>query len=209
MNRVEFMTELESLLQDISLEERIEALQYYNDYFNDAGVEMEETIIEELGSPAKVAAEVKEGLKINGEDTTGYQKTGYEMVNQKVSSEAGKTGKTVLFILILLFLIPIVGPLLIGLVSVIFGIMVTMVSLVIAAGAIAFAGIVVVVAGFITLFPDFAQGLLVIGIGLILSVVGIIATAGMVKLCMIAFPAVIKGIVWICKKPFEKRKVVA
>lgn len=209
MNRVEFMAELESLLQDISLEERIEALQYYNDYFNDAGEEMEETIIKELGSPAKVAAEVKEGLKINGEDAAGYQKMGYEMVNQNVSSETRKTGKTVLFVLILLCLIPIVGPLLIGLVSVIFGIMVTMVSLVIAAGAIAFAGIVVVVAGFITLFPDFAQGLLVIGIGMILSVVGVIATAGMFKLCMIAFPAVIKGIAWICKKPFEKRKVVA
>ena len=37
MNRIEFMTELAALLQDISAEERIEAMQYYNDYFDDAG----------------------------------------------------------------------------------------------------------------------------------------------------------------------------
>ena len=33
MNRVEFMTELASLLQDVPVEERREAMRYYNDYF--------------------------------------------------------------------------------------------------------------------------------------------------------------------------------
>ena len=37
MNRIEFMTELASLLQDIPVEERKDAMQYYNDYFDDAG----------------------------------------------------------------------------------------------------------------------------------------------------------------------------
>ena len=32
MNRIEFMTELASLLQDIPAEERREAMKYYNDY---------------------------------------------------------------------------------------------------------------------------------------------------------------------------------
>lgn len=36
MNRIEFMTELASLLQDIPVEERKDAMQYYNDYFDDA-----------------------------------------------------------------------------------------------------------------------------------------------------------------------------
>ena len=38
MNRIDFMRQLESLLQNISLAEREEALQYYNDYFNDAEI---------------------------------------------------------------------------------------------------------------------------------------------------------------------------
>ena len=62
MNRIEFMTELAALLQDISAEERVEAMQYYNDYFDDAGAENEADIIKELESPRKVAETIKAGL---------------------------------------------------------------------------------------------------------------------------------------------------
>ena len=41
MNRKEFMERLERLLWNISDSEREEALQYYNDYFDDAGEENE------------------------------------------------------------------------------------------------------------------------------------------------------------------------
>lgn len=53
MNRTEYMRQLESLLQNISATEREEALQYYNEYFNDAGPENEQNVIEALGNPAK------------------------------------------------------------------------------------------------------------------------------------------------------------
>ena len=62
MNRVEFMRQLESLLKDISSTEREEALQYYNDYFNDAGPENEQDVVQSLGSPAKVAENIKRDL---------------------------------------------------------------------------------------------------------------------------------------------------
>ena len=45
MSRWEFMRRLEELLSDISPNEREEALQYYNDYFNDAGKENEKEVI--------------------------------------------------------------------------------------------------------------------------------------------------------------------
>ena len=56
MNRIEFMDQLKDLLREISAEEREEALQYYEDYFADAGEEHEAEVIRELGSPQKVAA---------------------------------------------------------------------------------------------------------------------------------------------------------
>ena len=40
MNRTEFMSQLEILLRNVSDGEREEALQYYNDYFDDAGAEI-------------------------------------------------------------------------------------------------------------------------------------------------------------------------
>ena len=47
------------LLMDLPEEERVSAIQYYDDYFADAGKEEEEKVIQELGSPEKAAASIK------------------------------------------------------------------------------------------------------------------------------------------------------
>ncbi len=62
MSRLEFMKRLASLLDDLPREEKIEILKYYNGYFDEAGTENETATIAELGSPEKVAAEVKAGM---------------------------------------------------------------------------------------------------------------------------------------------------
>lgn len=77
MSRIEFMSELRALLSELSVEERDEALQYYNDYFDDAGTENEASIIKELGSPKKVAATIKAGLSGRDEEESEYSETGY------------------------------------------------------------------------------------------------------------------------------------
>lgn len=85
MSRVEFMRELEGLLSDIPLEERNEAINYYNDYFEDAGEDHEEEIIKELISPSRVAGIIKADLNLSGEEhenrgyftEKGYQDTVY------------------------------------------------------------------------------------------------------------------------------------
>ena len=51
MTRNEYLTRLAELLQDIPAEERVAAMEYYNDYFDDAGGENEQQVIRELGSP--------------------------------------------------------------------------------------------------------------------------------------------------------------
>lgn len=61
------MKELESLLLNVSEEERKEALQYYEDYFEDAGEENATEVIEKLGSPAKVAKSIQNDLSQNDE----------------------------------------------------------------------------------------------------------------------------------------------
>ncbi|MCI8529710.1 MAG: DUF1700 domain-containing protein [Lachnospiraceae bacterium] len=66
MNRVDFMQQLESLLQSIAPMERDEALQYYNDYFDDAGKENEQEVIGALGNPARVAENIRRDLLNSG-----------------------------------------------------------------------------------------------------------------------------------------------
>ena len=56
------MQELARLLGDISPQERQEALNFYEEYFHDAGPEKEQEVLKELGSPMQVAAKIKEGL---------------------------------------------------------------------------------------------------------------------------------------------------
>ena len=63
MNRTEFIGQLERLLGNVSPAERKEALQYYNDYFDDAGAENEREVIEALGSPETVAENIRRSLQ--------------------------------------------------------------------------------------------------------------------------------------------------
>ncbi len=62
MNRFEFMQALERALYDVSAEEKEAALQYYNDYLDDAGPENEQSILEEWESPSKLAESIRSGM---------------------------------------------------------------------------------------------------------------------------------------------------
>lgn len=89
MNRVGFMGQLEGLLADIPAAEKEEALQYYNDYFDDAGEENEENVIRSLGSPSKVAENIKAELR--GEKISAEAKPGDHAVMKYDS--AGETAR--------------------------------------------------------------------------------------------------------------------
>lgn len=88
MNRIEFMEQLELLLSDIPTEEKEEALEFYINYFEDAGVENEEQILKELGSPEKVARTIKSDLLANGEYSKNgeYTENGYKDANENKES---------------------------------------------------------------------------------------------------------------------------
>ncbi len=96
MNRNEFMERLEQLLGDIPLEERVEALAYYNGYFEDAGPENEARIIRELESPEAVAAIIKADIGVEEEKEyteTGYQDTRFQQKEAMESRRSeGQTG---------------------------------------------------------------------------------------------------------------------
>lgn len=75
MNKQVFLQQLGYLLQDISDEDREDALGYYKDYFEDAGEINETKILTELQSPERVAALIKAGLNDNFEETIEYSES--------------------------------------------------------------------------------------------------------------------------------------
>lgn len=82
MNREQFIAQLARLLQDLPPAERKEAIRYYQEYFDDAGEENEDAVIQELGSPGKVAASIKANLQYGGStfgaNDTDMENTGTE-----------------------------------------------------------------------------------------------------------------------------------
>lgn len=238
MDRTQFMTELAALLQDISAEERVEAMRYYNDYFDEAGEDKEADIIKELESPAKVAAEVKAGLgKAAGESgefrETGYTDTRFERRDtpahpgwEKGKAQAGPgngssggsekkhTGlKTLLIILVLVAALPILLPLGLTMLCVAAGIVLAVVAvfagLAIASVLVAFIGLTLVGAGIACLLPQAAAGLTLIGGGLITFVIGLVMTVAMVRACIIVLPGFFRGIIYLIRRLFHRRKAVA
>ena len=83
MTRNDFMNKLKSLLQEMPESEREEALQYYNDYFDDAGIDNEQEVLESLGSPEQVAASIKDDIM--GMNDGEFTEKGFKNFNENMN----------------------------------------------------------------------------------------------------------------------------
>ena len=262
MNRVEFMETLSRLLQDIPEEDRIDALKYYNDYFDDAGSENEQNVIEELESPEKVAMKIK----ADREDTEdgkegGTEKTTEEAIGKVTGENAAYSGarkqhdrentyqyyqedtcreekdnkiyqdnevygyeehqekkpwtnkwlKWAMIVAIVVIGFPVVIPLAVGLLALIAGIVIAVfcvfAAIVVAFAAVVMVGVVLFAAGIGCMIANPGVGLAVLGAGLMAVVMGMIGTVVGVRLCIIVFPGIIRGIVYILRKLFHRKAV--
>ena len=229
MNRVEFMAELERLLADLPEDERQAAVQYYADYFADAGAENEAEVIRELGSPEKTAESIKadyygrtfdesrfehkDYMEKYGQRSSGQQTSGQQAAGPAGASGEGKkpwTSRGLKILLIVLIAI-VVWPVSLGLICTVLGILAAVVclfaGLVIAAVCVMIAGGVTVVAGLLMSVAFPSAALMTAGVGLLLFVLGLIATVGTVKLCMIVYPAMLRGFVELCRRPIHGKAV--
>ncbi len=220
MNRIEFMTELAALLQDVPVEERKEAMQYYNDYFDDAGEE-EKDVVKELGSPEKVAENIKKDLGIQteiasgGAQNTGANHTGAQDAraqnngtqNVGTQEQSNHIWKIVLIVLVVIFGLPLLLGIGGGVLGLLAGIIATVFSVILTAVLVVVSGVLAVVSGIALLIAEPAVGLALIGGGLIAGVCGVIASVLLVKLCMIAFPAAGRWITKMWNKVKNRKKV--
>lgn len=78
MKKEEFIKELEYLLQDISEEEKNDAIAYYRDYLEEAGEENEDEVIRDFGSPERIASIIRSDLNGNLADGGEFTEKGYE-----------------------------------------------------------------------------------------------------------------------------------
>lgn len=204
MNRIGFLRKLEELLRDIPDNDRRDAMEYYRNYFDDAGPENEEKIIEELGSPWKVAESIKKDLYGDAYQPEDFVKP------EPPAGGGDKTARNVLIAVLLVFTFPLwiafsaaAFGLLIGAVGCLFGLAVCIVAFV---GVFFVAGVILAGAGMIKVFTGFpAVGLVLIGVGLLLLAFGTLGLIVTVWAVGRALPWALRGIVGLCKKPFQRR----
>lgn len=181
MNRQEFMNQLEYLLRGIPNSERDDALAYYNNYFDEAGVENEQQVIMELGSPEAVAENIIADSHHESDD--GNYQNDYSCIPQETTKmdEKKKKINTVIKILIIVLLV-ITSPLWLGIVTGLFGAIVGIIGafLGIAVGLIGVnigllvGGIMCIVVGIARFAFSAVEALAMIGIGAFLTSIGLL-----------------------------------
>ena len=207
MNRAQFMEQLKKLLSDISEEERQEALEYYESYFDDAGEDQEAEVIRELGSPGKVAAIIKEDLKGSSQNYGEFTENGFQ--DERVDNErqmpqnradrgyhAERKGGKASVILVLILLV-FISPLIKGAVG---GVLGFIVALAIGAAVVGLfvAAVAVIGAGIGTCFTALPFGVLLVGIGLLLFALALVGLVFLKWAATCALPALLRNFTDFC-----------
>ena len=226
MNRDVFMARLKELLADVSEAEREEALCYYEEYFEDAGVENEAAVISSLGSPEKVAATIKAGLSDSAAEDGEFSETGYsngyydskdEVAERTMVSETKGikrkgigTGGWIIILILCIFALPILGPILVGVAATVFGILIAIAAVffaVLVAGiAMVIAAVAVFAAGVIAIFATPIVGIALIGAALLVGGLGIVVSALGIWIVAKVVPPLFRGFVNLIRKPFTRKE---
>ena len=199
MTTEQYLHILQQELAALPYDEQKEALDYYRNYFDEAGEKNAQKVMAELGSPQKLGAYIRSNFscvparKNNGEkaDTStdeahsasahrGY-KYEYEY-DKNARTPAKHNGANILLIILLLALT--------------FPVWFSVFA----------SGIVVLYTGCTALVGSFFNGLLGIGAGLVLLGIALLFGIFGVWLCKKVLPAIIRAVVYVCALPFRHRR---
>lgn len=219
MNRLEFMERLEQLLAGIPETEKQEALRYYEDYFEDAGVESEQEVLESLGSPEEIARSIRGNTEQEyGECKDAGRsrvKDAPAAVRVPPKNSEMSSGLIVLLVFLGIFTSPVLAStlsmlfsLVTGILEILTGLIVLLAVLVVGSGVLSlvlFAGaLVLMVYGPVKMFETFSGGMMLFGTGLLSAGFAILFMLLTVFLAAVAVPAFFRGLIWLCKAPFHK-----
>lgn len=207
MNRQEFLYQLAGELMSLPPEERVSALKYYEEYFEDAGPENEARVLAELGSPQGVARTILADYaqREPGQDPFyggpyGGGSGSAPPVPTPPQRERNPWKVLAIVVLILFFGWPILGAvfgLVFGVLGLVFGGVFGLLG-----GFIGLltGGISAVAGGLMTLVAAPAAGLLRIGGGLVLSGLGLLICLGGIWLAVWVLPGFIRWVVWAVRR---------
>jgi uncharacterized membrane protein len=159
MDKRTYLAKLETALSGLSREERNAAMEYYMEYFDEAGPENEASAMASLGTPSSLAAQIRAEVAVRG--------LGTEKVRGR---ERKRSGIGAVWVVVLgIFALPIGLPIAIAVFAVVIAVLIVLfavlVSLFACVISLLVAGILSTVAGFSLLGTEFATAIFYIGSG--------------------------------------------
>ncbi|MDE6743964.1 MAG: DUF1700 domain-containing protein [Lachnospiraceae bacterium] len=235
MNKEEFLRQLETHLSGMPESEKQEALQYYRDYFEDAGPDKEGEVIDSLGSPADVARSIREendggeytenGYRTAdrsnaymmqpgaaaGQNTDGASYTSFNSASAGADAEKKEkkdTAVIVLSIILIILTCPIWIPALCGLIGLIVGLIGSFIGFAIAGVIMVIACVIALIASIVGMCAGVpaAVGFICIGGAMIVGALGIFFILLTVLVCRYVIPWLCKGVKKLWNLIFGKKE---
>lgn len=212
MTKQEFLEKLNNLLSDIPKTERENAIQYYREYFEEAGVGEYDNIPKDMETPEVIAQNIRASLDNDVMPEQDYFKK-EEQAEQNIQQSRQKmdTSKMILLIILAAFTSPLWGGLLLSVLGVFMGLLGALLGIVIAIAAVMVsflvAGIIVAVVGAVKTVVSPVAGITAMGVGILLFGLGLLLLLLVIWIFGVLLPAVFKGIQWMFRRIFGRRGI--
>lgn len=189
MTRQEYMEQLKKYLKRLPKEDYENAIEYFSEYFDEAGPQKEQQVMKELGEPKEAARELL--LNLLQESVENDQ----DIVEEKAAvqpeaASGGKKrspGKIILLAILLLCASPVSLALLVGVLAVLLAVVVTATAVIFSLGITSIAatagGIVTVGFGATLVLKSAAAACMMIGGGFLMAGIGILAGVLTIYIC--------------------------
>lgn len=189
MTKIEYLTQLDTYLMKLPQSDRIEAMDYFKELFDDAGPEREEELMASLGSPKEAAHDILTSL-----------------LDKKLNDEAPRKNRVQILWIALLALLaaPIGLPIILAILATCIGLLIAVVGFIIGLAGIALGGFVIglvfSVESFTVLLASKSSFLLLLGGGLLSIGASSLVLLGMGYVARFGGLLIIRLVQWILKK---------
>lgn len=197
----EYLDEVFNELQELPEDDRFDLIQYYEEYFLDSGKTMEK-ILEEYGTPKQFALKLKINYFSELDDSNGG----------KVNTKSSKRQVRLIWMVIIgLCASPLLIPLAIGFIAVIFGLMLALLLLIVAiyVGCISILGVglFAIISGIGVLGQSVTSGLFYVGMGLFATGSVVFFVLILLKLTKLLFQMMMNFVKWVGRRFVTNRTI--
>jgi len=178
LNKHDFIRILREKLQNLPETERETAIEYYDEYFAEAGVQNEDKVIRELGDPAVIAKNLmNEFYSRDSSFTQSNQSQNQQTtVNVNMAKKDTSVGWTIFIIIMcVIFGIPAVATITGAIVSIVSFIASLIITFFAVGISFIISGIILFVYGIIRMITDPIIGMFILGVALFMTGIGILS----------------------------------